>query len=269
MCFPGAANNRLMNLRPLTNIAILLVEDNEMNTLLASAIIQGTGANVTEADNGIDAIQLLRNHSFDLILMDLHLPVMDGFETARYIRKNLSVTVPIIAITANVVNDEERRCMEAGMNGFIAKPYTEKDLLDKIATCIPFRNGVAEKVITTNAAPSPSSALYSLSFLEDVSKGNRDLLDQMIMVFVEQAPLAVNQLKAAYNNHNFSEMHAIAHRMKPDIDNLNIVSLKDDIRKIESLAEQRQNGAVLKALIVNLDDTITQVVHALKENVLL
>ncbi len=253
--------------RPLTNIAILLVEDNEMNTLLASAIIQGTGANVTQADNGIDAIQLLRGHSFDLILMDLHLPVMDGFETARYIRKNLSATIPIIAITANVVNGEEQRCMEAGMNGFISKPYTEKDLLGTIATCIPFKNGVAEHSIATNAVPP--SALYSLSFLEDVSRGNRDLLDQMILVFIEQAPVAVSQLRTAYQNHNFSEMYAIAHRMKPDIDNLNIVSLKDDIRKIESFAEQRQNGAALKALIVNLDNTITQVVHELKENALL
>ena len=255
-----------MNLRPLTNIAILLVEDNEMNTLLASAIIERTGAKITQADNGMDAIQLLRNQSFDLILMDLHLPVMDGFKTACYIRKNLALTIPIIAITANVVNGEEHRCIEAGMNGFIAKPYTEKDLLDTIATCIPFRNGVAEK-ITTNA--TPSSALYNLSFLEDVSGGNRDLLDRMILLFIEQAPAAVNQLKTAYNNHNFSEIHAIAHRMKPDIDNLNIVSLKDDIRKIESFAEQRKNGEALKALIVNVDNTITQVVHKLKANVFL
>ena len=83
-----------MNPRPLTNISILLVEDNEMNTLLASAIIQGTGAKVTEADNGMDAVQLLRNRAFDLVLMDLHLPVMDGFETTKYIRKNLSQTIP-------------------------------------------------------------------------------------------------------------------------------------------------------------------------------
>ena len=115
-----------MNLRPLTNISILLVEDNEMNTLLASAIIQGTGAKVTEADNGMDAVQLLRNRPFDLVLMDLHLPVMDGFETTKYIRKNLSKTIPIIAITANVVNGEEEKCIEAGMNGFISKPYTER-----------------------------------------------------------------------------------------------------------------------------------------------
>ncbi|HRO44636.1 response regulator [Agriterribacter sp.] len=255
-----------MSLRPLANISILLVEDNEMNTLLASAIIQGTGANVTEADNGMDAIQLLRNRSFDLVLMDLHLPVMDGFETTRYIRNNLSLTVPVIAITANVIHGEESKCIEAGMNGFISKPYTEKELLDKIATCIPFKNGIAESTATTNA--TPSSALYNLSFLEDVSKGNRHMLREMIHVFVEQAPAAVSQLKTAYNNHNFNEMYAIAHRIKPDIDNLDIVSLKDDIRKIEMFAEQKQNGPVLKNLIINLDDTLAQVVRELKVNIL-
>ncbi len=255
-----------MNLRPLANISILLVEDNEMNTLLASAIIQGTGAQVTEADNGMDAIQLLRNRSFDLVLMDLHLPVMDGFETTRYIRNNLSLTVPVIAITANMVNGEESKCMEAGMNGFISKPYTEKELLDKIAACIPFKNGMAESTVKTRNAPS--SALYNLSFLEDVSRGNRHLLQQMIHVFVEQAPAAVSQLKDAYNNHNFTEIYAIAHRIKPDIDNLNIVSLKEDIRQIEVFAEQKRNGAVLKNLIINLDDTIAQVVRELKVNML-
>jgi CheY-like chemotaxis protein len=256
-----------MNPRPLTNISILLVEDNEMNTLLASAIIQGTGAKVTEADNGMDAVQLLRNRPFDLVLMDLHLPVMDGFETTKYIRKNLSQTIPIIAITANVVNGEEERCIEAGMNGFISKPYTEKDLLDKIATCIPFKNGIAEK-ITSTATTAPASALYSLSFLEDVSKGNRNILQQMVLVFTEQVPLAVNQLKIAYNNHSFGEMYAIAHRIKPDIDNLNITSLKDNIREIEVFAEQKKNGPVLKNLIVDLDITIQQVVRELKVNIL-
>ena len=256
-----------MNPRPLTNISILLVEDNEMNTLLASAIIQGTGAKVTEADNGMDAVQLLRNRLFDLVLMDLHLPVMDGFETTKYIRKNISQTIPVIAITANVVNGEEERCLEAGMNGFISKPYTEKDLLDKIATCIPFKNGIAEKVTaTTTAVQAP--ALYSLSFLEDVSKGNCAILQQMVLVFTEQVPLAVNQLKIAYNSHNFDEMYAIAHRIKPDIDNLNITSLKDNIREIEVWAEQKKNGPILKNLIVNLDITIQQVVRELKVNIL-
>lgn len=253
-----------MNVKPLANLSVLLVEDNEMNTLLASAIIQGTRAKVTQVDNGIDAIRHLQQHSFDLILMDLHLPVMDGFATTRYIREHLSKTIPIIAVTANVVNGEEQKCLDSGMNAFLSKPYTENELLDKIATCIPFENGVAQKKTTPSSACVHSSKLYNLSFLEDVSKGNRDLLEQMIQVFIEQAPVAVKQLKAAYHCHDFSEMFLIAHRMKPDIDNLHIISLKDDIRQIESLAKQKQNGTHLESLIFNLGNTINQVVQDLQ-----
>ena len=85
-------------------MSILLVEDNEMNTLLASAILQRIGANITEADNGMEAVNLLRKREFDIVLMDLHLPVMNGFETTRYIRNTLHMDVPVIAITANVIN---------------------------------------------------------------------------------------------------------------------------------------------------------------------
>lgn len=251
-----------MNVKPLANLAVLLVEDNEMNTLLASAIIQRTGAKVTQVDNGMDAIRQLRNRFFDLILMDLHLPVMDGFATARYIRENISKTIPIIAITANVVSGEERKCEESGMNGFISKPYTEKELLDKIATCIPFENGMAQNVPGNQG--NLSSGLYNLSFLEEISRGNRDLLEQMIQVFIDQAPVAVKQLKAAYHCHDFGEMFMIAHRIKPDIDNLGIVSLKDNIRQIESLTRQEQNGTRLENLIFDLGDTINQVVHELR-----
>ena len=95
--------------KALKDISILLVEDNEMNTLLASAILQRTGAAITEAANGMEAIDLLKKRAFDVVLMDLHLPVMNGFDTTRYIRESLKLEVPVIAITANVINGEESK----------------------------------------------------------------------------------------------------------------------------------------------------------------
>lgn len=260
------ANDVFMNLKPLNNIEILLVEDNEMNTLLASAIIGGTGAKVTEANNGRTAIELLRSRKFDLVLLDLHLPVMDGFETARYIRNQLSLNIPIIAITANVINREECRCIEAGMNGFISKPYSESELVNTIVRCIsPLTSGSHTEL---SCPASSAHALYDLSYLESVCKGNLDLLKKMLRVFVEQTPLAVSEIKLARDKHDFNTIYAVAHRIKPDIDNLNIISLKEEIRKIEVCAMQKQNGAVLQALILNLDQTITQVVRDLKTKML-
>lgn len=252
-----------MSSKRLTNLDILLVEDNEMNTLVASAIIKGTGANITEVDNGMDAIQLLKEQSFDLILMDLHLPVMDGFETVRYIRNSLSNDIPVIAITANVINGEEKKCIEAGMNGFLTKPYTEEELLEKVEACIASGkrtegNALGQEHLST------TEALYDLSFLESVSKGNVHLLHQMIQVFLDQTPRAIRELKSAYDKRDFSEMYVIAHRVKPDIDNLLILSLKDDIRRIETLALEGKNGIILDTLISNVDRVVQQVVVELK-----
>lgn len=255
-----------MKQKPLEHFDILLVEDNEMNTLLASAILQGTGACITGADNGVEAIEHLRKRSFDLILMDLHLPIMDGFETTSYIRNNISATIPIIAITANVVSGEEKRCMNAGMNGFISKPYSEKELLDKIAACVSFENEITQKSERSDTVAS--SQLYDLTFLKNVSRESEYIFQQMIQLFISQAQKSVSEIKLAYSNCDFDEIYAIAHRIKPDIDNLEIVSLKEDIRKIEMMAEQHQNGEVLKNLIDKLDDTLMRVVYELQKNVL-
>lgn len=256
-----------MNPRPLKDISILLVEDNEMNTLLASAILQSTGAKVTEVDDGMNAIQLLSHRSFDLVLMDLHLPLMDGFETTRYIRKNLCLPIPIIAMTANLKHGEEAKCMEAGMNDFISKPYTAKTLLDVISKYISLSDHITEK---KKIPPGPiESALYDLSVLADASNGSRTVLQQMILAFIDQVTVAVNELKAAYHNQNSSGMYETAHNIQPTIDSLNIVSVKEIIRQIERYAEKKEYNPVLKDLIENLDDSVSKVVQQLKVNVLL
>lgn len=129
-----------LNENKLKNISVLLVEDNEMNTLLTSVIVEGLGADVTQANNGKQAIDLLEKGKFDVILMDLHMPLMNGFETTRFIRNNLGLQTPVIAITANVVNDEKNKCIEAGMNGFITKPYTDEVLFQVITACLTTQN---------------------------------------------------------------------------------------------------------------------------------
>ncbi|MBN8857631.1 MAG: response regulator [Sphingobacteriales bacterium] len=249
--------------KALKDISILLVEDNEMNTLLASAILQRTGAIITEAANGMEAIDFLKKRAFNVVLMDLHLPVMNGFDTTRYIRENLRLEVPVIAITANVINGEESKCLEAGMNGFISKPYTEKDLLEKIQGTINIAEGSR-----IEAAPEPnaeSADLYSISTLENVCKGNRSMIADMLKAFIKQVPVTVKDIKAAYLAKDFQSIYAAAHNIKPNIDTLGINSLKENIRQIESFATRGKNGSELLHLITVLDTTLFNVVEQLKE----
>jgi CheY-like chemotaxis protein len=248
--------------KALKDISILLVEDNEMNTLLASAILQRTGAGITEAANGMEAIDLLKERTFDVVLMDLHLPVMNGFDTTRYIRENLKLDVPVIAITANVINGEESKCLEAGMNGFVSKPYTEKDLLEKIQRTINMAE--SSSMVMTPASDEENADLYSLSTLENICRGNRGMIADMLKAFIKQVPVTVKDIKAAYQAGDFRSIYAAAHNIKPNIETLGISSLKENIREIESFATKKKNSNELLQLITVLDTTLFKVVEQLK-----
>ncbi|HUP13260.1 MAG TPA: response regulator, partial [Niastella sp.] len=117
----------------LADKKILLVEDNEMNRVVAETILNQYGASIAQAVNGVDALDAIRNHPFDIVLMDIQMPVMDGLEATRLIRNELHSTIPIIALTANAVKGEMEKCIQAGMNDYLSKPFEEEDLIRLIA----------------------------------------------------------------------------------------------------------------------------------------
>jgi PAS domain S-box-containing protein len=111
---------------------VLLAEDNELNRLIATTVLGRYGASVTEAINGAVAIDLLRQFPFDVILMDVQMPVMDGWEATRIIRREMAPDIPIIALTANAIKGEEENCLAAGMNAFVPKPFDEQLLIQTL-----------------------------------------------------------------------------------------------------------------------------------------
>lgn len=243
--------------KPLENISILLVEDNEMNTLLASAILSRSGAGITETDNGKEAVELLKEKSFDVILMDLHLPVMNGFETTRQIRNDLKLNVPVIAITANIINDEEARCLEAGMNAFITKPYTEEELIQKILSCYRKQHITGK----TNDAEAP---LYNLSTLHQLTRGNQAQISEILKAFSNQTPVLIQQLKEGLQTRNFDAIHSAAHSLKSNIDTLDITTIKAVVRQIETLATEKKGMEELELLIPVLESTLLKVTQQFK-----
>jgi CheY-like chemotaxis protein len=100
-----------------------LVEDNEMNRMVVQNTLQYYDCIVTEAENGMKAIALLKNRNFDIILMDIQMPEMDGYETTRIIRTDFKLSTPIIALTANAFKTEIEKCKNAGMTDYVTKPF--------------------------------------------------------------------------------------------------------------------------------------------------
>ena len=120
-------------------IKVLVVEDNAINQLLVSTILNLESFEVVVADNGKIAIDILINSDFDIILMDLMMPEMNGYDATEYIRKKITdnkSTIPIIAVSADVSKDVKDKCKAVGMNDYISKPYDAKHLLDLIKKTI-------------------------------------------------------------------------------------------------------------------------------------
>ncbi len=109
-------------------LEILVVEDIKLNWLILSSILRKKGHSVSLAENGKLAVDIINKNKFDVVLMDIMMPIMDGIEATKEIRKNIDCTTPIIAVTANAFNDEKQNCINAGMNGFIAKPVKNEIL---------------------------------------------------------------------------------------------------------------------------------------------
>jgi CheY-like chemotaxis protein len=121
---------------------VLLAEDNTVNQRLATRLLEKRGHRVTVANNGQEAISLLERSSFDLVLMDVQMPLIDGLEATRIIRKREKETrthMPIVALTAHAIKGDEERCIEAGMDSYLAKPIRPEELdavLQRYMSCI-------------------------------------------------------------------------------------------------------------------------------------
>lgn len=244
----------------LENKKILLVEDNEMNRLVATMILKHYGALITEAPNGAEAIAAIKASEYDLVLMDIQMPVMDGLEATAIIREKLNSPVPIIALTANAIKGESQKCLDAGMNDYLSKPFEEEDLIRKIAHSLGNDPVFIEQ---RSKDQSAATTLFSLNKLKDIARGNDDFIKTMTALFAEQAVEAIREIKTAFAIQDYAAIKATAHRIKSSIDNMDIVSLKTEIRQIEALAGKNGPLSELEPLVIYMEKVLLQVVDEL------
>jgi len=249
----------------LANKKILIVDDNDMNRLVASIILENYGTQIFEAVNGAEAIEKVKSVQPDMVLMDLQMPIVNGFEATEAIRKQGN-NLPIIALTANAIKGENDKCFVSGMNDYVPKPFKEEDLLKVIAKWLGTEVTTTTKIVETNIAmPNTNDELlYDLTNLNTISGGNEVFIKKMLAIFCEQTPQMVQEMQEAHAANDLEKMGALAHKIKPSIDNLAINSLKQAVRDIEAVGKGKLTIDTLPSLLQLCNHVVIKVVAQMR-----
>lgn len=248
----------------LNKAKILLVEDNEMNCMVARNTLELLDVVISDVENGRQAIELLKQESFDLILMDIQMPIMGGMEATKIIRNELKINTPIIALSANAFKSEIEACKAIGMNDYITKPFEEKTL---IQTVLKFFKIKAESLqYKPESEVLVEKELYSLTKLREMSRGNEDFVEKMLRLFVDIVPKSIAKIQIAHKAHDLDTISQTTHKLKPSVNHLNILSLQEPIRILEKLNHSQHTQAELNALVQTVIQTLQEVVQQIQTN---
>jgi signal transduction histidine kinase/DNA-binding response OmpR family regulator len=237
---------KIANLKPVTPLQghILIAEDNLVNQKVVSEMLSTMGCTSRVVENGNAAIASLLTEQFDLILMDAQMPIMDGYEATRLIRKGQAGddnrTIPILATTANAIKGDIELCLEAGMNDYISKPISYNDLAFKISKWM----GRGQHVV------NPES-IDSLKY-QDKKSGN-SLLKEVVEIFNEDSPILLEKMRQAIREKHYEKVPPIAHNLKSSAAVLGALRLKEISERLENLDLKSTNEQQITLLVDSLD----------------
>jgi len=233
--------------------SILLVEDTVCNQELISNYLEDMGAKVTIADNGQIALDKCKYQTYDLIIMDMQMPVMGGLEAVEKLRES-NYTGPITMLTANAFEEEKQRCLKAGCNDFLAKPIDMDALTETVAKYLESSNDVAFIESEVNNTIDLDDDSYIISTL----LGKREKLDRLIFRFITQLPHYLTDLAQAFENNDIESLKSKTHQLKGSGGNYGFIAITETCIEIENAINENEIESI-KQLIADLNYTIIKI----------
>lgn len=254
-----SASNPWANLTPFNSGYVLIVEDNPMNQLVTRKTLEQWNLKADIAENGVIALEKLSARSYDIVLMDVEMPEMDGIEATMKIRSTIEGPmqhVPIIAMTASVLYDPEQRVREAGMNEYLSKPFKPFELYAAIS-----------KYLTNSAENGPRQTngykYLDMTYLETIAPDSKDFQLEMVELFRHQTEIYLHNIHQAIESNNLQEVYLNAHAMKPTGAYIGASVLSQLLEQLEIAASG--NGEVNE--IRNIYDEINTIRKSILEEI--
>ena len=238
---------------------ILVAEDNSVNQLLTEKLLQEWKCTADIVDNGKAVIEKLKENLYDVVLLDIEMPEMDGYTTAKYIRGKMDDSIsniPIIAVTAHADPREAEKCIQAGMNDYILKPFNPKELNKKILKLIG-KNKYKARV--------EESEHTNLSNLRTAACGDEKFVIKTINTFIKNLIVDMNAMKQNLSTNDWDGIRSLAHKMKSSIKLVGAKKLESDVKDLEELAIAKINRKMLSELVEKISMECDIVINELEK----
>jgi len=252
------------------SIRVLVAEDIPLNQLLMKTLLDDFGFERDIASNGKIAIEKLQEKNYDVILMDLQMPEMNGFEATEYIRNTMNSKIPIIALTADVTTVDLAKCRAVGMNDYIAKPVDERMLYNKIVGLVKKPIPVVyTEPISNDAEFIKIARCVNLEYLMRRTKSDTNLMVEMISLYLEQTPPLISTMKQSFQDKDWNLLYSAVHKMIPSFAIMGIsTDFENMAKKIQEYASSQKQSEGMNDLVFQLGNICTQACNELKEELI-
>lgn len=238
---------------PPSGLRVLVVEDNEINRMYAELLLRSWQCITDTAENGLVAIEKVKSGNYDAVLMDVQMPVMDGYESTKTIRQlpGMSGSIPIIALTANATKADLEKCMAAGMNAFLPKPFTRDDLYRILFVELKL---TPAKISTISA--NLNETKFNLDYLKRVSNNDEKFVRDIINTFAQTASELAAKMERELQVTNWYEIGRLIHQIKPSLSLLGMHDLREVAATLEASCKNNKTQ--------DLKQPVTRFIEALR-----
>jgi two-component system, sensor histidine kinase and response regulator len=246
-------------------LRILLAEDNVVNQQLAVRILEKRGHTVEVVDDGCKVLDALERAQFDLVLMDIQMPELDGLQTTAAIRAHedsSGARIPIVALTAHAMSGDRERCLAAGMDGYLSKPLRAHELIETIEALIPDLPPSAPSD-GKRMETQPSVQSFDRAALLDIVEGDLTLLQELIKVFLVDTPRLLTDLRVAVARRDTRRIGSVAHRLRGSMANFQAQAAVTGAQQLEEMAGRNELLEV-DAALASFEQSTAELIDGLK-----
>ena len=246
-----------VNNNTLKDTRILLVEDNELNRYLAATILEGWGCDVSMASNGEEAVSMAISNEYDIVLMDIRMPVMDGIAATKILRETHNYKKVIVALTANASRSDTEKYLSSGMDAHISKPFKQSELFSVISGLL--NQSQIKSLVIKQDLENIGNRVLDLSGLKLSTNGNVSFMNKMIEIFLDNIDKDLNLIKKGIEDNDIERLSDIAHKLKPSNDSMCSSNVRSLIRRVEE-----KNAQTCVKLSKELVENIEVLINELK-----